>query len=226
MKSILRSLFGSEPRNDSLQVPFLFYGEPSPRSVRDAAQDFIERWEGGFQDDPDDTANWVDGHLLGTKYGVTPRALARHREIPPQDLKSHHIRDLDLDEAVEIAVEQYYTGTGLDELPWVPLTEAAMDSAYLSGPGTSIRALQGLILVAQDGIIGPLTVRAFTDFWVEKGPRQALDEFRRWRHRRFDRLGRKYPKKKKFVKGWKRRADGFTADNPGWLDLWAPRRAA
>lgn len=219
MRSILRNLFGKARKVP--QVATLFYGVPQPRPVEEAASDFIKKYEGGFQDDPDDSGNWVEGKLIGTNRGVTPRTLANYRDIPVMDVTREMIRGVTHEEATQIAVDRYYRLPGLDELPWVPLTEAMIDSAYLSGPGTSIRAVQGLIGVAQDGSVGPLTVRAFTDFWREKGPKEALDLFRRWRHRRFDRLGRIYPRKKKNVKGWKRRADGFTAGNREWLAKWA-----
>lgn len=83
-----------------------------------------------------------------TAWGISSRS------YPDLDL-----RILTLDEATEIAIRDYWRPIRADELhPGVGL--ALFDFAFHSGTATAVRALQSLVGVGVDGVMGPLTVAA------------------------------------------------------------------
>lgn len=86
-----------------------------------------------------------------TKYGISQRA------YPALDIAA-----LTLDTAKEIYRRDYWSRAQCDRLP-PALAFQVFDGAVNSGIGTSIRWLQAAAGVAQDGVVGPLTIRAVGD---------------------------------------------------------------
>lgn len=89
----------------------------------------IKRNEGGFQDDPNDPGNYVNGKLVGTKYGISAKS------YPNED-----IRNLTLARAVEIYKRDY-----LSKLPTITnlnLLYQVLDMAINAGPGTAVKLLK------------------------------------------------------------------------------------
>ena len=64
-----------------------------------------------------------------------------------------------LDGAKAIYQRDYWTKAGCDKLP-PPLAMLVFDAAVSSGPGRAARWLQEAVGVAQDGLIGPITLAA------------------------------------------------------------------
>ena len=121
-----------------------------PRSSGDAviedfghAVTFVIEMEGGatITDDPNDP-----GGL--TKYGISQRA------YPHED-----IRALTLERAEELYRRDYWDAVRGDEMPW-PLCLILFDSAVNQGPQTSIRLFQRSQKLYEDGVIGPVTMKA------------------------------------------------------------------
>lgn len=181
----------------------------------------LQRWEGGFQDDPADTANWVNGDLIGTKWGVTPRTLAAHRGVDPGQITRADIANLSFEEAAEIALSGYFIAPMLDELPWGPVVEAVFDFGYMSGPRNAVKQLQRILEVADDGAIGPITVRAFADWIQSVGDARALDDLCNRRIEYFHRVVARRPTSARFLGGWVARAKHYTARNEPWWSLWS-----
>ena len=96
-----------------------------------------------------------------TKYGISQRA------YPALDIAA-----LTLDTAKEIYRRDYWSRAQCDRLP-PALAFQVFDGAVNSGIGTSIRWLQAAAGVAQDGVVGPLTIRAVGD----KDPAVMLARF-------------------------------------------------
>lgn len=86
-----------------------------------------------------------------TKWGISKRA------YPALD-----IADLTLDDAKAIYKRDYWDRAQCDRLP-PAIAFQVFDGAVNSGIGTSIRWLQSAAGVAQDGVVGPLTIRAVGD---------------------------------------------------------------
>lgn len=97
--------------------------------------------EGGYVSDPRDPGG-------ETKFGISKRA------YPQLDIKA-----LTLSDAKAIYLRDYWQRARCDEIP-SGLAYLVFDAAVNSGIGQSIRFLQRAVGVADDGVIGPLTLNA------------------------------------------------------------------
>jgi lysozyme family protein len=110
-------------------------------------QAFIElmRHEGGYSEHESDPGG-------KTRYGIT-EAVAR------QVGYRGDMRDLPIDLAKRIYLEQYWKPIKAEMLP-SGIRYAVFDAAVNSGVGQSIRWVQRVVGVKDDGVIGPITLKA------------------------------------------------------------------
>lgn len=101
--------------------------------------------EGGFVDHPSDPGG-------ATKFGITER-VARAWGY------KGHMRDLPRETAVEIYRAQYWSPVQGDKLPDA-IAFQVMDAGVNHGVGNAARWLQRAAGVAEDGVIGPVTLAA------------------------------------------------------------------
>lgn len=198
--------------------------------------DSIATFEGEFQNYPQDVGNWVTVNgtrkLIGTMRGVTPAALALHRAIPVETVTVEIIKSVTLQEAAEIGYMNYYLRPGFDKLPYNEFTYSHVDSGWGSGPITAIKYMQRLLGTAADGVIGPMTQKAYDDFLEQYGLAEALRLYVQQRVAFFESIVAAHPDNAIFLKGWKRRAYSRLPENLGmpldWHgypeDLWEPGR--
>jgi len=109
--------------------------------------------EGKFTDDKNDRGNWTTGIigkgiLKGTKYGISAMT------YPDLDIKN-----LSLDQAKEIYKRDWWDKLNADNLD-PAIVFQVWDFAINAGMGTAKRKLQKSVGMAEDGIIGPLTLKA------------------------------------------------------------------
>lgn len=109
--------------------------------------------EGGYSNDRDDPGNWTggkvgSGELLGTKYGIAANT------FPNEDIKN-----LTKERARELYRSLYWGKVKGDQLP-AGVDWAVLDYAINSGPFRAAVSLQRALKVADDGAIGPLTLKA------------------------------------------------------------------
>lgn len=117
---------------------------------------FIDRLlshEGGYSRDPSDPGNWTGGRvgagqLKGTKFGIAANS------YPHLD-----IANLTRAQAVEIYRRDFWLRAKCDQLP-PAVAFQLLDGAVNSGPGQAVRWLQRAVGVADDGLIGPITIAA------------------------------------------------------------------
>lgn len=190
------------------------------RTPLDAFRDAIETWEGGFQNDPDDLGNWANGKLIGTNRGVTPAALARYLQRPLVDVTVDAIKAVTLETAADIGVKHYYDYPCWGYLPWRPATESLVDFGWGAGPRLSIMQMQKMIAVAPDGIIGPITQRAYAEWLRGEGDDGAVWRVRDMRVNFYRHIVDVRPVNKKYLTGWLRRADWYLPDNEKWWSAW------
>lgn len=119
----------------------------------DQAFDRLISHEGAFSDDKNDPGNWTGGRvnvgeLKGTKYGIAANTYG--------DLD---IKGLTLDQAKAIYYRDWWLKAGADQLDGAIVFQL-WDFAVNAGMGTAKRALQRAARVADDGSIGPATIRA------------------------------------------------------------------
>lgn len=209
----------------TVQFPSPVIPRLSGRSPKDAFKDAIGTWEGGFQQFEQDAGNWVkapDGQriLVGTNFGVTPAALAKHRGKRPHEITEADIRALTLEEAAEIGMKHYYRAVGYDLLPWHPATEVWVDIGWGSGPRTSIKHLQRLIGTGDDGVIGPFTLQAFEEWIAGNGNEETVEQTAKWRRGFYRNIVRRRPQNGIFLRGWLNRANWYLPSNATWWGAW------
>jgi len=177
---------------------------------------FIGAHEGGLSLDRADNGNYASGKagvgpLIGSKYGVTAQALAKHRGVSAASITAAQMAALTVDEAVDIGMSLYFEAPGFNQLPWNRITASIVDKAWGSGPKQAIKLMQRMIGVADDGVIGPVTIRAYAD-WLEAEPAKQWADVRI----AFD-TSLNQPR---FINGWNNRTRSFL---PGtaWWKAWA-----
>jgi lysozyme family protein len=118
----------------------------------DKALAFTLLSEGLFSNDPNDPGG-------ATMYGIILAEYQRFKGDPslgPEDLKQITIADRDT-----IYKQNYWLKTNADALP-TGVDLSIFDMAVTSGPTRSIKILQEMLGVMQDGLIGPNTFKAIT----------------------------------------------------------------
>jgi lysozyme family protein len=109
--------------------------------------------EGVLSLDPHDRGNWTGGkvglgELRGSKFGISAAAYP-HLVIA----------DLSVAQARELYRQDYWNRMQADQYP-PALAYQMFDAAVNHGPETAVRLLQRAVGVADDGDIGPVTMRA------------------------------------------------------------------
>ena len=104
--------------------------------------------EGGFQNDPDDHANWTSGQigvgiLKGTKFGITA-----------VDMPDADIENLTTEEAVAYYAEHYWK-TLYAQIDSQLIANKLFDMGVLFGVGVAVRMIQATLNIDVDGDFGP-----------------------------------------------------------------------
>ena len=185
-------------------------------TIEDFIGGFIGAHEGGLSLDPADNGNWTGGHrgigaLVGSKFGVTAGALAAHRGVAALSITAADIANLTEAEAVQIGVDLYYKVPGFDKLPWNRVTASIIDKGWGSGPRQAIKLMQRIVGVPADGVLGPQSDKAYTDWIAANGEEAAA---RKWADVRiaFD-TSLNQPR---FINGWNNRTRSFLPGTPWW----------
>lgn len=163
----------------------------------DAIIDGILAREGGgtYTNAPSD-------HGGPTKYGVTQAALAAYRMAPatPEDVQA-----LTEAEARAIYRRDFFVRPGFDKVPDPATQVLLMDWGVNSGPGIAIRALQRLLGVPNDGVLGPQTLLALSGLDAAKLYRRLAAA----RVRFIGDLLHNDPSQLVYARGWLNRAADF-----------------
>lgn len=119
----------------------------------DKAFELLIGHEGGYTTLRSDPGNWTGGKvgvgvLKGTKYGIAANS------YPNEDIKN-----LTLARAKQIYKRDYWDKVWGDRLP-ASLAFHVFDMAVNSGISRGVKLLQKTVGSAQDGIMGPATLRA------------------------------------------------------------------
>ncbi|WCT72074.1 putative peptidoglycan-binding domain-containing protein [Sphingomonas naphthae] len=189
---------------------------------------YIRRWEGserrGYLSlDPNDNGNWYlpgakaqkkgQGALVGSNFGVTAATLATY--LGRTNISAADIKAIDLAKAVAIARKLFYVGPGLDRLVWNRATASIVDFGWGAGPVASIKLLQDLLDVGQDGVIGVngATARAF----AARAARSEEAMAGAWwamREEYYENLVARRPSDGIYLAGWDNRSDWFMPGHP------------
>lgn len=196
---------------------------PAParhKTIADFIGGFISTHEGGLSMDPADNGNYTGGrrgvgNLVGSKFGVTPGAVAMYRGVPASSITRADIANLTREEAIAIGVKNYYEQPGLDKLPFNRVTLSIVDKGWGSGPGQAIKLMQRMVGVEADGKLGPATVAAYIAWLAGHSEEDAARAWADVRMRFDGSLGQP-----RFINGWNNRTRSFLPGTP-WWSAWA-----
>jgi len=120
----------------------------------DACMPFIFKAEGGYSDNPADPGG-------PTNFGITLATLRAYEGNP--NLTADDVKKLTSAVAREIYRTAYWNRMQCGALP-AGLDLEVFDFGVNSGPAESVKTLQGLVGVTQDGSVGPITLAAVRQF--------------------------------------------------------------
>jgi len=119
----------------------------------DACISKVLAYEGGFQNDPNDSGNWTGCKVgAGTNRGT-------NRGISACSYPNEDIRGMTEARAKEIYRADYWDKVCGDDLPAGP-DLCTFDGAVNSGPSRGVKWLQRAVGVPDDGVVGPQTIAA------------------------------------------------------------------
>ncbi|MES2382481.1 MAG: glycosyl hydrolase 108 family protein [Bacteroidota bacterium] len=162
--------------------------------------------EGGFQSDPTDTANYVNGICIGTNRGISASGYyAYFKQIPTVEV----MKNISIEDAKRIFKGNYWDKVGGDFI--INQSVAELMFQFIIGSGASqisdIKDIangiddKDLIIMENDN---PIIQREIIII-------NALDQAKfhaalwKWRLAFYDLVVLKNPKKEKFLKGWQNR---------------------
>jgi lysozyme family protein len=160
----------------------------------DAAIQHILEWEGGYVNHPEDPGG-------RTNLGVTQRVWEAWTGKPVTEAD---MRALTIEGVKPLYKQRYWNAVRGDALP-SGVDLSVFDFAVNAGPGRASRALQQLVGVAADGVIGPKTLAAA----AAKPAAQLITDYADVREAFYKTL----PTYDTFGKGWMRRVKGIEAES-------------
>jgi len=166
----------------------------------DLAIKFVLNAEGGYSNHPND-------HGGQTNFGITYLTFkeAKKRGIISDNLNS--VKDLTLQDAKNIYQAMFWDKINGDALP-TDVSIALFDTAVNMGVSASVKMLQGILGVQQDGIVGSQTLSAIQNY-----SGSIIDDFLDARKTKYEELAER-PGQGVFLKGWLNRVDGLR----GYID--------
>lgn len=143
------------------EVPFKKIEGVAP--TRDLLIDSVFSAEGGYSTDKTDQGNYINGKFIGTNHGISAPILADYlgREPTVEEMKN-----LTKDKAREIAANRYYDRFKIGTLP-SDVQEIVFHGVYMS-ESRAVRAMQNLLGLTPDGILGPNTEKAIQEATFSK----------------------------------------------------------
>lgn len=156
------------------------------------ALEYVLANEGGYSNHENDRGG-------ATQYGIIQSEYSRWLKRPAtiQDMKS-------ITKAIagKIYYEWYWKPLKCDEIYGEAKAICIFDMGVNRGIGWPPKKIQAICNVEQDGVIGPLTLRALNSLSDE----YFVEEFSKIAEKSYEAIVRHNPSQRVFLKGWKRRA--------------------
>lgn len=161
------------------------------------------RWEGGYQDSPNDPGNFNSaGENIGTNLGISAPMLETYLARRPsrQDMLS-----LTHETAGEIYRRYYWQEIRAGEILNADLAALLFDMAVNHGPRSAVRIAQRIVKVKADGRMGPITIAALN----RANAKQTIAAIVEARVSLYRRITERRPSMQMFYRGWTKRALSF-----------------
>lgn len=154
----------------------------------DQALEWLLNHEGGFVNHPQDPGGM-------TNLGVTKKV---YEQWLGRDVTESEMRDLKPSDVAPLYKKKYWNRIKCDQLPQ-GVDVFCFDWCVNSGPKRPAQALQRIIGATADGVIGPKSLQAVSDF----DEHEVLEKMHESRQKFYESLGHF----KTFGRGWTRRND-------------------
>lgn len=152
---------------------------------------FILKWEGGFVNDPLDRGG-------ATNKGIT---IGTFRTFYGPDATVDQLKSITEEQWLHIFRTGYWNPWRADEISNQSIANICVDWAWASGTRTSIKAVQQLLGVSVDGVVGVRTLAAING----ADSRILFEQIHAARMTFVDRIVARDPSQSRFIKGWKNR---------------------
>lgn len=161
------------------------------------------RWEGGYQDNPNDPGNFNSaGVNIGTNMGISAPVLEAYMGTRPT---REDMLTLSHDTAAEIYRRDYWSAVRAGEIINSDLAALIFDMAVNHGPASAVRAAQRAVGVKADGVMGPITLAALN----RGNPARIIAAMVDARLNLYRQIVNRKPNMQVFYKGWVKRALSF-----------------
>lgn len=161
---------------------------------------FIQRWEGGFVNDPDDLGGATNKGVTIATY----EAYCRKKGYPKPTVE--RLKNLSDKDWIEILKTMYWDRWKADEIKNQYIADILVDWVWASGVH-GIKIPQKLLGVKDDGIVGVKTLSVLND---HPNSRELWDKIKEARIKFIDDICRSRPTNNKFKKGWLNRINSLT----------------
>lgn len=165
---------------------------------------FILSWEGGFVNDPKDRGG-------ATNMGVTLKTwksvgwdIDKDGDIDIEDLKLITKEDV----IKGVMVPSFWNKIKGDAICSEPIAAILLDWAWMSGPVNVIRRIQRLLGVKDDGVVGPVTIKAINT----KNAIVLFHEIKQLRVDFYYDIVRRDKSQSRFLQGWLNRLSNILYD--------------
>ncbi|SFC80699.1 Predicted Peptidoglycan domain-containing protein [Flexibacter flexilis DSM 6793] len=166
------------------------------------------KWEGGFQNLPNDTANYCDGKLIGTNMGVSAIGYKQYFGRCPTVAE---IKAISQETAANIFKKNYWDKVKGDQIKNQSVAELLADWAWGSGPVTAVRKAQQALGLTADGVIGQKTLAALN----AKDSANTFVVLHKAREEHFRAIAQASASKAGFLDGWLNRLNDFVYSPDG-----------
>lgn len=166
--------------------------------------------EGGFQKFPNDSANYVNGKLIGTNKGISASAWATYFKKTPTEAD---MKALTHETAEQIFKKNYWNKINGDKIKNQSVAQLMFQ--FIIGSGASqLSDLKDIANATYGKPILKSNDNPFTDQETDVinsiDSKAYWENLKKWRHEFFIRLTNQKPQLKQFLKGWQSRLDSYT----------------
>lgn len=165
--------------------------------------------EGGFQKFANDSANYVNGKLIGTNRGISAIAYYEFYKKTPTEAD---MKALTKEQAKAIYKTNYWDKINGDKINNQSVAELMFQFIIGSGP-SQLSDLKDIANMVSGRKVLASIDKKFTDAEIEIINKLPADKYwnalKQWRHAFFLRLVKAKPAKKEFLKGWQNRLNSY-----------------
>jgi lysozyme family protein len=161
----------------------------------------ILKWEGGYVNDPLDAGGATNkGVTLGTWRHVG------YDKDGDGDIDAADIKLLSVEDATMVMKKFFWDKWHADDIKSQAIAEILVDWVWGSGVW-GIKIPQRILGVAQDGNVGPLTLKRVNEY---PNQHELFDKIKQARIEFIDGIIKRKPSQVRFEKGWKSRVNSYT----------------